>query len=264
MKATLVLFALIFSSLCFSQNDPYYEQYPIFEDCQSQSGEALKQCFNNKVYNLLYTTFKVPDEVAENNYKGDVGIMFEVDKEGNFKVVYVDAIYNSLKDEAKRVFSEFPKIQPATYNGKPAFKQFSVKLLIPLQDQSQPINSVEYLSAKEKKEKKLNQLTALEQKAKQEFDSVTKAIQPYTNNAYRSQINIPFSHENYARFDRSLNMVGTNSHTASKPYRYEVVANYYDFAAENDSLKKQTSTYAGRKLWNEHLVQLQGKDFRRS
>jgi hypothetical protein len=261
MKAYLVLFALVFSSIGFSQNDNYYEKYPAFEDCQSQSGQALKQCFNNKVYNLLYTTFIVPDEVAENNYKGDVGIMFEVDKEGNFKVVYVDAIYNSLKDEAKRVFSEFPKIQPATYNGKPAFKQFSVKLLIPLQDQTQPINTVENLSAKEKKDKELNQLTALEEKAKQEFDSVTKAIQPYTNNAYRSQINIPFSHENYARFDRSLNMVGTNSHTASKPYRYEVVANYYDFTAENDSLKKQTSTYAGRKLWNDHLVQLQGADY---
>jgi len=261
MKQIVLGLALLLSGIGLAQNDSYYEVYPKFEDCQQQTGKNLKQCFNNKVYNLLFTTFKVPDEVAKDNYNGDVGIMFEVDKEGQFKVVYVDAAYNSLKDEAKRVFSEFPKIQPATYNSNPAYKQFSIKLLIPLQDQSQRINSVENLSEAEKKEQELNELTVLEEQAKKEFDSVTKSIKPYTGNAFRSQVNIPFSHENYYRFDRSLNMVGTNSHTASKPYRYEVVADYYDFQAENDKLKKEGDSWFHRKLWNEHLAQLQGDNY---
>ncbi len=261
MKPYFLLIALFSAALGLSQNDTYYETYPKFEDCQSQTDEALKQCFNNKVYKQLFTDFKVPEKVTQDNYKGDVGIMFEVDKEGQFNVVYIDAAYNELKDEVKRVFASFPKVSPATYNGKPAFKQFSIKLLIPLQDQSQRIQTVDNLSPEAKKDKELNELTALEAQAKQEFDSVKKALTPYNGKAFRSQVNIPFSHENYARFDQAINRVGTNSHTASKPYRYEVVSKYHDFQAENDALKKDVSTWFGRKLYNEHLAQVQTKDY---
>ena len=78
----------------------------------------------------------------------------------------------------------------------------------------------------------------MQQKAKQEFDSVQKSLAKYTNKAYKSQVNIPFSHENYSRFDQDINRIGTNNHTASKPYRYEEVSNYYDFEAENEALQK--------------------------
>ncbi|WP_375238427.1 gliding motility protein RemB [Aurantibacter sp.] len=261
MKQHLYILFFVFSTVLIGQNDSYYEIYPKFEECKNETDQALKLCFNNKIYNTLFTTFKIPQEITDLNYKGSVHIMFEVDKEGAFNVVYVDAAYTSLKDEAKRVFSEFPKIEPATYNGNASYKQFSIKLLIPLQDQSQPVNVVDNLSEEQQKEKKINELTVLEQKAKQEFDSVKKATKPYKGNAYKSQINIPFSHENYSRFDRSLNLIGTNNHTAAKPYRYEMVADYYDFNVLNDSLKKSTNTWSGRKLWNEHLVQLQGPDY---
>ena len=55
--------------------------------------------------------------------------------------------------------------------------------------------------------------------------------------------------------------VGTNSHTASKPFLYEEVSKYYNFNAENDKLKKETTTWTGRKLLNENLVRIQGKDY---
>ena len=58
-----------------------------------------------------------------------------------------------------------------------------------------------------------------------------------------------------------MNLIGTNSHTASKPFVYEAVSNYYDFEAEQERLKKQTETWGGKKLWNEHLVELQGEDY---
>jgi hypothetical protein len=261
MKAYIPLIALFSVFLSVAQNDTYYETYPKFEDCKSQTGEELKQCFNNKVYKRLFTGFKLPEKVTQDNYKGDLRIMFEVDKEGQFNVVYVDASYNELKDEAKRVFDSFPKIIPATYNGKAAYKQFSIQLLIPLQDQSQGIQTIDNLSPEAQKEKELNELTALEAQAKQEFDSVKKAMIPYNGKAFRSQVNVPFSHENYARFDQSLNRVGTNSHTASKPYRYEAVSKYHDFQAENDALKKEVTSWFGRKLYNEHLAQVQAKDY---
>ena len=61
--------------------------------------------------------------VSNENYKGEVVVLFEVDTTGLFKVIYVDAMYDTLKTEVKRVFSTFPKIEPATYNGRKTYKQ---------------------------------------------------------------------------------------------------------------------------------------------
>jgi hypothetical protein len=42
-----------------------------------------------------------------------------------------------------------------------------------------------------------------------------------------SSLRIPFSHSYYAQFDGALNQVGSNNHTASKPYSYADAAKYY-------------------------------------
>jgi hypothetical protein len=51
--------------------------------------------------------------------------------------------------------------------------------------------------------------------------------------------------------------VGSNNHTASKPYTYLEVAKYYDIKAVNDKLKKKAGL-VGWKLWNENTVEIQG------
>jgi hypothetical protein len=108
---------------------------------------------------------------------------------------------------------------------------------------------------------KENEISKLEQQAKAEFDSVDSELKTFENKVYSSQLNIPFTHSDYSKFDRNMNLIGTNSHTASKPFVFDEVSKYYDFKAEKESLKKETSTWIGKKLWNEHLVQLQGKDY---
>ena len=51
----------------------------------------------------------------------------------------------ALKEEAKRVFSVFPIIEPATYNGNPTFKQYSMTLYFPLNEKnSQVINHTDF------------------------------------------------------------------------------------------------------------------------
>ena len=91
-------------------------------------------------------------------------------------------------------------------------------------------------------------MNALETAAKKELDKVNATYTTYDNRAYRSQLNIPFSHENYSRFERATNLIGTNSHTASKPFIYEDISAYYDFEAENEALKKETQSWVGKKL----------------
>ncbi|MDB4303786.1 hypothetical protein N9934_03240, partial [Desulfosarcina sp.] len=133
------------------------------------------------------------------------------------------------------------------------FKQYSMEIKIPL------VNQI--ASTKDLSEEPEDELSELEKQAKIEFDSVNKALIPYIDKEFKSQLNIPFTHSYYSKFDQSMNLVGTNSHTASKPFIYEEVSKYYDFDAEKKSLLKEKESWAARKLWNEHLVQLQGKDY---
>ncbi|MBQ0788635.1 MAG: gliding motility protein RemB [Oceanihabitans sp.] len=250
MKKFLFLLLLI-PYFTFSQEDSFFEKPPVFPNCESVEIDALQNCFDTNVLNHIYNTFKTPEIVSEEKYNGEVVVLFEVDKEGAFHVIYVDAMYDDLKDEATRVFDALPKIKPGTYNGKPTFKQYSLPIQIPIVNQMVPAKAVT------KEVKKLS----IEDAIKTEYDSVNKKLVPYTNKEYTSQLNIPFTHSGYAKFDRNINLVGTNSHTASKPFVYEDVSKYYDFKAENEALKKGKETLVSRKLWDEHLVRYQAENY---
>ncbi|WP_445737533.1 gliding motility protein RemB [Mariniflexile sp.] len=251
MKRYMVLLLLLVQYNSYAQDHALYEKPPVFPKCDSLQITALQKCFDANVYALIYDNFKVPEHVIKENYKGEVVVIFEVDTSGVFKIIYIEAMYDALKTEVKRVFSAFPKIQPATYNGRKTYKQYTLPVRIPLVDQTEGTQNLA----------KQNAISKQEQQAKAEFDSVNKSLKIFDNKAYGSQLNIPFIHSDYSRFDRNMNLVGTNSHTASKPLVYEDVSKYYDFKTEKEKLQKETDTWAGRKLWNEHLVQLQGTDY---
>ncbi|MEO5787394.1 gliding motility protein RemB [Gelidibacter sp.] len=223
--------------------------------CEGESIDNLKTCFNNKLNGFIFENFIVPNQVTQDSYKGDVKVLFEVDKDGSISVLYVDAIYDTLKDETKRVFGSLPKSQPGSYNGKPTFFQYSLTIKIPLVNpEIVKNNTIE----EQKSIKKAIDLNAI---VSNEFDSVTNNIRKYQGLEYSSQLNIPFTHGYYARFDAHMNGLGTNSHTAAKPFVFEEVASYYDFQAEKDALIKGSEGWWSRKLWDEHLVQLQGEDY---
>ncbi|MCF7559253.1 gliding motility protein RemB [Sabulilitoribacter multivorans] len=251
MKQFIVLVLFLIQYLSYSQVNFLPEKPPVFPDCENVAIDSLQNCFDKNVFNHIYDNFKIPESVLTENYKGEVAVLFEVDTIGQFKVIYTDAIYRELKEEAKRVFSIFPKIKPATYNGRKTFKQYSIRIKIPLVNPDIATQDTV----------KSNEISLLEQEAKNEFDKVNSNLQTFENKAYSSQLNIQFTHSDYARFDRYMNVIGANSHTASKPFVYEEVSQYYDFKAEKERLNKETDTWAGKKLWNEHLVQLQSDDY---
>ena len=239
MKKLVVLLLLLVQFNSYSQDDSFNEKPPVFPNCESAVIDSVQQCFDNHIFKSIYKEFKVPQKAIDENYKGEVVILFEVDADGIFRVIYVDAMYSELKDEAKRVFGLFPKIKPATYNGRATFKQYSIAVKIPLVDQTTKTQDL----AKE------NEISKLEQQAKKEFDSVNANLMAFENKAYSSQLNIPFIHSEYAKFDRNMSLIGTNSHTASKPFIYEEVATYYDFEAQKEKLlKKDTITWVSKKL----------------
>ena len=248
----VLLLLMLWQCIALGQDVSSFDRPPVFKDCDSVGIENLRRCFDNSIFDHVFKTFKVPDAVTEDNYVGEVIVLFEVNKEGEFRVLYVDAMYDELKDEANRVFDALPKVQPGTYNGKPTYKQFTIPIRIPIVDQS--TSGLSSLTREEKEK-------AIEKAVKTEYDSVNYNLVPYTNKEFTSQLNIPFTHSNYSRFDRNINLVGTNSHTASKPFVYEEVSNYYDFQGQKDAVMKQKESLLARKLWNEHFVRYQAKDY---
>lgn len=251
MKRFVALLLLLVQYNIYSQNTSLFEKPPVFPNCETVDIDALQSCFDKNVFTHIYENFKVPQKALDENYKGEVAVLFEVDKTGLFKVIYIDAIYNELKDEVKRVFELFPKIKPATFNGRTTYKQYSTTIKIPL------VNKETVL----KNQNKSDKISKIEAIAKTEFDSVNSDLSAFENKAFSSQLNIPFTHSDYSKFDRQMNLIGTNSHTASKPFVYDEVAKYYNFESEKEKLQKEANTWAAKKLWNEHLVQLQGKDY---
>ena len=256
-KVLLTLFLSFCSFFVFSQNVPNKyassgsspERFPVFPDCENLQTTALENCFYDEVQQFVYQNFEVPENLKQNNYQGIVKVLFEVDSKGVFKVLYVSSVEETLIQEAKNVFDKFSTIEPSTYDGNPTYSRFNITISIPLKD-PQEIQSEAVATASILKNVK---------PALTELDNIVYG--KFNNPQFESHLNVPFSHSYYAQFDSALNQVGSNNHTASKPYTYAEVSKYYNLKAENEKLKKNTTGWWSRKLWNENIVEIQGDGY---
>lgn len=250
-KGITILLLLLSSAYLQAQNTQEREQFPVFPNCEGQQSKGLETCFYNQLQDFVYNNFKVPQETEAKNFTGNIIVLFEVDTVGNFKILYVDAADNALKEEAKNVFAKLPKVKPATYNGNPSYAKYTIRIAIPLQKPTE--------ITLEKKEEKINSLDRDKSKELTELDSIV--YKKFDNPQLTSTLNIPLSHSYYAQFDRAMNQVGANNHTASKPFTYAEVNKYYDLNEANRRIMKNKQGWWGRKLWNESLVQIQGEGY---
>jgi hypothetical protein len=141
------------------------------------------------------------------------------------------------------------KIKPATYAGNPTYSRYSIQIAIPLNGaEVESTNASQAITFKETRTTSLNELDSM-------------VYKKFNNPQFKSYLNVPFSHSFYALFDAKLNQIGSNNHTASKPYTYAEVNKYYDFETANQLLMKEKTSWWGRKLWNEYLVEIQGEDY---
>lgn len=253
MKNFLLLSFVLLGYFSFAQPNSR-EQFPLFPECDASMANQQEACFYNTLQNYIFNNYKVADEVKSANFKGTVIALFEVDTTGTFKVLYIDAPYESLKSETKRVFASLPKIKPATYSGRATYSKFTLKIAIPLEEPT-AFGTEKELFVQDKTNSKLIDNS----KELTEYDAIV--YKPFENPQFKSKGNIMFSHQNYGVFDALLNQVGSNNHTASKPYSYEEVAKYYDFESVNQAYLKQKESWFGRKMWNENLVAIQGENY---
>ena len=221
MKYILLLpFIILSFNITAQDTNLSSEVYPEFPECENVDFSSQEYCFNVTLINYIKENFQVPEIVQEENYKGQLTIIFEVDEEGEFQLIFVDAAYEELKEEVGEVFQDLPKLKPATYNGRAIHMQFKMPLRLPLK------SNLDITSIEEQEEVLIaeNDEDLSENELKQEYDRIKS--DEFTNPRYKSQINIPLSHEFYSRFDSNINMVGTNMHTASKPFLFEEINKY--------------------------------------
>ena len=251
MCRRFLLFILLINwgTLLFSQSEKgNFENYPLFPDCNEVLASQQPSCFKATLIDFILDDFKTPLTLVDKNYQGEIVIFFEVDPQGDFKVLNVQTAYDELREEVMRVFDSLPQIKPGSYNARPTYMQFTMPIKIPLERNKRgDMNSITDNSIK------------IAEPALDEYDALQ--TQAYHDNEYTSQLYIPFSHQVYSRFDAQLNAVGTNNHTAIKPFIYAEVNTYYDFKEKKEALLKDKNSWWGRKFWNEHMVTLQGEDY---
>jgi hypothetical protein len=259
MKKFFIPVALFFVGFVFGQSGA---QFPVFPGCQGQQDASLEACFYNELQTFVHNNFKTPGALAP-GYNGTVIVLFEVNDKGNFVVQYVDAADPALADESRRVFGQLPTVGPPTFNGRPTYAKYTIRIAIPLQN---PTDAAAKLAADRKTASAAEAKAQRKQKQRNddyrelaEYDSIRSVR--FQNPQLKSNLNIPFSHSYYAQFDKEMNQLGGNSHTGSKPFTYADVSKYYDIEAEREKIKKNKEGWLGRKLWNENMVEFQGEDY---
>ena len=256
MKKIFPLLFLLFTSWSLSAQNVVAntEQFPVFPACKNLMYQELESCFYNQVQDYVYNHFQVPEDLKTADYKGSIIVLFEVNQEGVFKTIYIDTNEDRLAQEAKKVFGQMPKVDPATYNGNPTYVKYTLKIAIPLKSAADLAQEQEQIRIAESKNYTLNQ-----DKELNEYENVK--YYKFNNPKFESSLNIPFSHSYYAHFDAAINQVGSNNHTATKPYSYAEVAKYYNFRDANQQLQITKKGWWGKKLFNENLIEIQGEGY---
>ncbi len=237
-----------------------FEKYPVFSECETAPIVQLPQCFNQTLISFVVNNLEIPAKVEEEQYNGQMVVLFEVTKKGDFKLLHTEAVYQELKDAMLAVFDSLPQVQPATYNSEPTYMQFTMPVKIPLDRNVIGTYDIQEETAFAKAETTTKPLLSEPNELKDEYDAI-KNQEFDRQNKYASQLNIPFSHQVYSRFDAQLNQVGTNTHTGSKPFLYGTVNPYYNFEEKADALSKNKQSWLGRKFFDEHMLRVQGNGY---
>ncbi|TRO64347.1 M56 family metallopeptidase [Christiangramia sabulilitoris] len=114
-----------------SQQYAYAEidKAPAFTGCENLNGDARRNCTTRKISAYVGENFDSSlGKKAGLTGTNRVIVEFKIDEKGNIVDVTSKAAHTSLEEEAKRVISSLPQMQPGIHNGNPV----SVKYALPI------------------------------------------------------------------------------------------------------------------------------------
>ncbi len=233
-KTLQIIFFFGFFSLSVIQVFSQEEQPVSIENCTQDQTHDSDACFMETLNQIFNNRFELPEKLKKSGFNQDFSVLFKAGKDKKYSILYISHKTPELAREVQRVFRLFPDFNPATYNGEPIDKQY----ILPY-----------HFSHPENPEKTVLQAT------KDETGFSKKTGNPL----YRSNLNIPLTFANYR--SNSAFEFSENTHTAVKPYLYQDVAGYVDFDSIQNRLHIPKTSWFGRKLWDENMLDFQGDNY---
>ena len=238
---------------------------PIYAGCESTT--EIVSCLQNQLesdFKSAFTSSLAQNEVA---FEGALFVLVEVNPQGSWEVLFSntdEAVHRSIV----QAVAQLPVAQPARYAGQPTYAKYSIQLAWPSGERISStkgsdvaVSSPKFIE-KRSSSTKLHEMQYRPKDTLREWDEIDHVVNlPFQQSRYSSNMPVPFSHQHYALFAGQVQGIGANNHTASKPYVYSDLQPYFDYAAYHQSLQKNKTSWFGRKLWNEHLVQFQGEEY---
>ncbi len=118
------------------------DQAPVFPGCENASNK--RNCFNKMLQKHISKNFRYPEEAQDKDIQGRVSVMFTIDAEGNIVNIIKRGPHKSLEDEAVRIISLLPKVEPGVHKGKNVNVPFSIPITFKLQGDFKEIKSENY------------------------------------------------------------------------------------------------------------------------
>ncbi|MFD0796369.1 TonB family protein [Maribacter chungangensis] len=102
------------------------EKVPVFPGCENDADK--RGCFFESMRNHIRKHFNYPKEAQEKGIQGQVNTMFVIDETGAVTKARFRGPDSLLKNEAKRIISRLPKMQPGEHKGEKVQVAFSIPI----------------------------------------------------------------------------------------------------------------------------------------
>ncbi len=119
------------------------DEVPIFPGCEDAIDK--RACFLKEIQRHISENFNYPKEAEEEGLEGQVGIMFTIDEHGNVSNIRRKGLFKLLSDEAVRIISLLPQMQPGKHEENIAKVVFSIPISFELSSSDfVPKNEISY------------------------------------------------------------------------------------------------------------------------
>ena len=104
------------------------ENVPVFPGCKGKNNDEFKKCFQDKITEHIQKNFKYPETAIELGINGRVYVLFLVDSKGNVSNIRARGPDKLLEQEATRIISLLPKMEPGKQRGKAVNVPYSIPI----------------------------------------------------------------------------------------------------------------------------------------
>lgn len=115
MMKKLFLFLIFCSFASFGQNQ---NSFPVFPGCGEEEIADLPKCFQEKLKLHIRENHTNLTQASREKLKGKATVEYAIEPDGNITITKVEGENLILNEEAKRIITLLPKMQPAYQNGK--------------------------------------------------------------------------------------------------------------------------------------------------